>query len=91
MEDKNKKTGYKFIKYEYDHPEISSPKVEFSISNQDITWVELLEHFASFIRGSGFIPPEGDLIWLEKNEVVTTKAEAVLYGKSKEEHDLDEK
>ena len=44
-------------------------KVEFTI-DEDISWPDLLHYFEDFVRGCGYRPPEGELVWLEKNEVV---------------------
>lgn len=82
---RKKQVGYTFIKHEYDSSDLNNSihgaEVTFNIRNQDITWHELVEEFSNFVRGCGFQPPKGELVWLDDSEIVCTKAESVLYNK----------
>lgn len=86
MQSKNKKVGYTFIKHLYDSGiGITSSEVTFDIPYQDISWHELVDEFAKFVKASGFQPPNGELVWLDEDEEVCTKAERILFNGNKNE------
>lgn len=87
--------GYVFKKVQAHNLTYSDKTSVISGSSEEVilgteqTWRDLLRDFTSFLRGQGFVIPEGDVEIVGDDEVVAHKTEALLFSREKPKKKAD--